>query len=56
MSEEKLSVPQLLQIAEILKIDATSLLPSENPQPKTLEEYIRRIIRDEFEKLSKNKE
>ena len=50
-----LSIPTLFDIARALEIDPASLLPkTKNPEIKlSFEEYIRNIIRDEFEKLKK---
>lgn len=55
--ERGLSVQALLEIAKALDIKPASLLPEKKEsEPKmTFEEYIRHIIRDELEKLKKNK-
>lgn len=51
----KLTIDLIYDIAEKLEIDPASLLPERtDSEPKiSFEEYIRRIIKDEFEKLKK---
>jgi len=51
-----LTVNMLLKIAEKLKIDPTSLLPADEDKIPDIsfEEYIRRIVKEEIEKI-KNK-
>ena len=48
-----ISVQTLLEIAEVLNINASSLLPGSNPKPSGLsfEEYIRQICKDEIIKI-----
>lgn len=54
MSKDRgLSVQALLDIAKVLGIEPTSLIPSnENKIPhKSLDEYIRKIVKEEIKKI-----
>jgi transcriptional regulator with XRE-family HTH domain len=48
-----ISVQTLLEIAKVLKVQPSSLLPGSNPKPSALsfEEYIRQICKDELIKI-----
>lgn len=52
MNEEKLKITHLLKIAEILKIDTSTLLPeTDNPKPRDkFEDYIWGIIEERLDK------
>jgi transcriptional regulator with XRE-family HTH domain len=51
-----ISVQTLLEIAKVLKISPSSLLPGSNPKSSelSLEEYIRQICKDEITKIFKS--
>jgi transcriptional regulator with XRE-family HTH domain len=51
-----ISVQTLLEIADVLKVNPSSLLPGSNPQPSGLsfEGYIRQICKDEIIKILKS--
>ena len=51
-----ISVQTLLEIAKVLSVNPSSLLPGSNPQPSGLsfEDYIRRICKDEITKILKS--
>lgn len=52
MSQEKLTVSQLLEIADVLNINPKSLIPDKKgtENPTTLEEYIWFSIKDKLDK------
>lgn len=55
IKEEKLTIKQLLKIAEVLEIDPASLIPSNHHKIPQLsfDEYIRRIVKEEINKEKK---